>query len=142
MHYLLGLMKKMKRYIQLIIITLLIIKCNEETPTQYQNNSPEILSLNIFPSHVHPKDSFFVFCDAIDPDGDTLVYDWLQSGLLKIKGTDWPYLYHQSENFQVFFAPDTIYAQLDTFWVKCGVRDVKGGGDIELVYVYVSKEIE
>jgi len=118
--------------------------CDDASPVQPQNNSPEILSLDVFPNIVKPSDSLMVICEAIDPDGDTLVYDWITTGVVRIKGafSDDPFLFHTSENTRIFYAPDSshVLAPLDTFWIRCKVRDVKGGADSDIVLFIVQKE--
>lgn len=109
---------------------------------QPQNNNPEILSLDVFPDVVKPSDSLIVICEAIDPDGDTLVYDWITTGVVRIKGSNYHYLYHTSENSRIFYAPDSSHATApqDTFWIQCVVRDVKGGGIGEIVRFVVKQD--
>lgn len=124
-----------------IIILSFNYNCDEKNPTKPQNQYPIITSLQVFPAWMQPSDSFIVICEAYDPDGDTLVYDWITPGpIVKIKGTDDSRLYHTSENSHIFYAPESkfLYTDPDTFFIKCGVRDVKGGGDMDIIYFYVT----
>ncbi len=125
-----------------LILFLNYFNCNKKSPVQPENHKPEILSLKVFPEVVKPSDSLIVICEAIDPDGDTLVYDWSTDGVVRIKGTNDFTLYHTSENTRVFYAPDSSYvtAPLDSFEIWCHVRDVKGGSASGLVFFYVKKD--
>lgn len=136
------------RFLVISILFLMLLlngfNCNKENPVQPQNHSSEILSLDVFPDVVKPSDSLIVICEAIDPDGDTLVYDWITTGVVRIKGafSDDPFLFHTSENTRIFYAPDSshVLAPLDTFWIRCKVRDVKGGADSDIVFFIVQKD--
>ncbi len=135
----------MKIFVTFIILVILIfnnIYCSKESlGPQPQNHSPQILSLEIFPHVVGPSDSLIVICEAIDPDGDTLVYDWITTGVVRIKGYNHPWLYHTSENTRIFYAPDSshVTAPQDTFWIQCIARDVKGGSAGGIVIFIVEK---
>lgn len=101
-----------------------------------QNRNPRILSVTIFPQVVAPSDSLIVICNAVDLDGDTLVYDWysLSGPRVRIKGAPPGYfvLYNTPENSRIFYAPDSQYvvAPQDTFGLECAVRDLRGGTDV------------
>ncbi|MBI5474616.1 MAG: hypothetical protein HY961_19945 [Ignavibacteriae bacterium] len=97
-----------------------------------QNHNPVITSVVMFPEVVGPSDSLIVVCDATDPDGDSLVYDWysLSGSIVKIKGAHGHLaLYNTPENSRIFYAPDSQYvaAPQDTFGLECAVRDLRGG---------------
>jgi hypothetical protein len=100
----------------------------------YTNRSPHILSVTVFPSELGPTDSVVVICNAIDPDADTLVYDWDTDGKLHISGANGnePFLYNTSSNAQVFY-PSGFATLPDTAWVHCVARDGKGGEEGRLV---------
>jgi len=106
-----------------------------------ENHSPAIISLIVFPEFVGPSDSLVVVCNAVDPDADTLVYDWYTSGVVRIKGAlpGLPVLLHTYENSRIFYAPDSqhVAAPQDTFRVQCAVRDVKGGQAVDAVSFFV-----
>lgn len=133
----------MKYTILLLFFMLININC-DDNPVKPENHSPEILSLDVFPEVIGPLDSVIVICDAIDPDDDTLVYDWYTTGVVRIKGWDpnYPALYNTYENTRIFYAPDSMHvsAPQDTFRIQCAVRDRIGGMDVETVYFIVTKD--
>jgi len=133
------------KFFLLIFLLFSFINCSEENPVKPQNKSPEIISLEVFPNVVRPTDSIIVICEAMDPDGDTLVYDWITTGVVRIKGArgDEHWLYHTYENKRIFYAPDNLHvtAPLDTFWVQCFVRDVRGGADDQTIIFVVKQDI-
>jgi hypothetical protein len=114
---------------------------NSEKP---KNHSPAISSLVVFPEVVRPSDSLVVICNANDPDGDALVYDWYTTGVVRIKGAhpNELALYNTYENSRIFYAPDSMHvaAPQDTFWVACGTRDGKGGMDVRLILFIVTRD--
>ncbi|MCK6623470.1 MAG: hypothetical protein L6Q94_23530 [Calditrichia bacterium] len=114
--------------------------CDDASPVQPQNNSPEILSLDVFPNVIGPSDSVIVICEAIDPDGDTLVYDWITDGRVRIKGSNWHYLYHTSENTRVFYPKDNVNVPIDTLWIQCFARDGKGKSANGIVLFIVKRD--
>ncbi len=124
----------MKQSIVLLLISasLLNIYCSDDNPVKSENRNPVILSLTVFPETVNPNDSLIVICNAIDLDGDTLVYDWYADGIIRIKDLPWWACcarFNTYENSQIFYAPDSIYvvAPQDTFTIECAARDGKGG---------------
>ena len=76
----------MKQKIILIVFLLLNLSCGDDSIVKPENHKPQILSLTVFPEVVKPSDSLIVICNAFDPDGDTLVYDWITTGVVRIKG--------------------------------------------------------
>jgi len=48
----------------------------EEEPALEPNSSPEILGVTPASDRIAPSDVCEVFCDAVDPDGDELIYTW------------------------------------------------------------------
>jgi hypothetical protein len=130
----------------LIVIVLLNISCDDNPVNgKSENHSPIILSLTVFPEVVKTSDSLIVICNAIDPDGDTLVYDWYTTGVVRIKGLpswDCCALYNSYENSQIFYAPDSAHVSTpqDTFWVQCAVRDRVGGQDVRLINFIVKQD--
>ncbi len=120
----------------LIALALLNTCCSDNSVDgKTQNRNPEILSVVVFPEVVGPSDSLIVICNAVDPEGDTLVYDWysLSGSIVKIKGARGHIaLYNTPENSRIFFAPDSQYvdAPQDTFGLECAVRDLRGGQDV------------
>ena len=106
--------------------------------TPPQNRGPVIFSLVAFPEVASASDSILVACQAMDPDCDTLVYDWITDGRLRIKGAregeHW--LYNTHESFRVFY-PGAILAPVDTVWVQCFARDRRGMSEAQVVNVVV-----
>ncbi len=130
----------MKRNGIFLLIFLLFInffKCNN--PTEPENHAPKIISLMVFPEIIGVNDSVIVICEAIDIDGDTLVYDWVTDSRLRIKGSPYTWMYHTSKNSRVFYPTKSVNLPLDTVWVQCGVRDVKGGGDKKIIRFLVKE---
>ncbi len=102
-------------------------------PTAPANHPPLISSVILFPSSIGPSDSAIVVCAATDPDGDTLVYDWISSGGLQLK--DAPrggYIFSSPNNSQIFYY-GTPRAPIDTVFIRCYTRDQRGGQDGRLV---------
>lgn len=101
-----------------------------------------ISSLTAFPRIIGPADSVTVTCIASDPDGDTLVYDWISDGRTSIQGTfDWQHsLYNTFENFRVVYPKNINNIPVDTLWVQCFARDRKGMSDNEIVLFILKKE--
>ena len=132
----------MKQLILLSYMLLTIIGC-EDNPTdakKSENHSPTILSLLVFPDIVGSQDSVIVICNAFDPDGDTLVYDWISDAKLRIKGVNPPTdmsLYNTFENSRIFYPTQRA---IDTVWVQCFARDRKGKSDDKLVLFIVRKD--
>lgn len=125
---------KIKKIILLTAIVLLNISC-KDNPIKPENHDPVITSLAVFPDIIGMQDSAVVICNAYDPDGDTLVYDWITDGRLIIKGA--PYfeqhiLYNTYENSRIFYPNQTTHPY-DSAWVQCFARDRKGGGDAMLI---------
>jgi hypothetical protein len=135
----------MKQQIMLVLLLLGINSC-KNNPVDLegrQNRSPVLHSVVLFPGVVAPNDSLIVVCDASDPDGDTLVYDWyaLSGSILRIKNA-YPgqiALYNTHRNSQIFYAPDSMHvtAPRDTFAIQCAVRDGKGGTDVSAILRFV-----
>lgn len=126
----------------------MVCGCDENPVVRHNNHNPAISSVVIFPETVGPSDSLVVICTATDPDGDSLVYDWysLSGTVVRIKGglPGQIALYNTPQNFQVFYAPDSMYvaAPQDTFGIECAVRDGIGGGDVSgLLLFYVRKNL-
>ncbi len=110
----------------MVLVLITLIGC-EEDPVQPENHQPIIFSLTAFPDVIGLSDSVIIICNAMDPDADTLVYDWLTDGKSRIKGANENdhMLYHTFENSRVFYPKQHITLP-DTLWVHCDARDVKG----------------
>lgn len=136
-------MKQTKVLIALLFLS--INSCNENPvgSQKPENHNPVIFSVTVFPEIVGPSDSLIVICNAMDPDADTLVYDWysLSGSIVKIKGALPGAIarYNTHENSQIFYAPDSMYvsAPRDTFGIQCAVRDGIGGTDVSKVLRFV-----
>ena len=133
---------------QIIVAALLmlgIVGCNDNPVKPKQDHNPVVLSVTVFPQVVKPSDSVIVICKAMDPDGDSLVYDWFAYGGARIKGAgaeEWM-LYNMHENFHIFYAPDSAHvsAPLDTMAIHCDARDgIGGSGNGPTVYFVVKKD--
>lgn len=125
--------------ILLITIMLLNINCSENLVNS-ENNAPIIFSLTAFPEVIEPADSVIIICNAMDPDGDTLVYDWITDGRVKIKGAnDFDhFLYNTYENSRIVY-PKNLNLLPDTLWVQCFARDVKGKSANSIVLFIVKQ---
>lgn len=112
-----------------------VAACGDDNPVTPTNRSPVISSLIAFPHAISPTDSTIVICNASDPDGDTLVYDWITDARLRIKGLrDSEHsLYNSSSNSQVFYQSSTTTS--DTAWVQCFARDGRGKSDARVVLI-------
>lgn len=135
----------MKQLILLIIILLLNTNCNDNpVEVKPENREPVIFSVTVFPEIVKPCDSLIVICNAYDPDGDTLVYDWITTGVVRIKGAfaNEHWLYNTYENSRIFYAPDSLHVSSpkDTFWVQCFARDGKGKSNAKIILFNVIKD--
>ncbi len=90
------------------------------------NNSPVIESLSATPSLIFRSQIATITCNASDPDGDPLEYQWSATGgTILIQGVPGPIIPWQ--------APATP----DTFTISCRVRDNKGATDEKNVSVTV-----
>ena len=120
----------MRRSKVLVTFILSIMSCNDKpvNSEEPQNHNPVIFSLLAFPDTIGPTDSVIVVCNAMDPDGDTLVYDWITDSRLRIKGAlvgDHS-LYHTHESYRIFYPTPFVNNPVDTPWVQCFARDVRG----------------
>jgi len=111
-----------------ILLVIILTGCNENS-TKVENNDPILLSLRAFPSIVNPGDSVIVICEAVEPDDDTLFYDWFTDSRLKIQdaGIDGTFLYNTRENTRIVYPTKKKDEPTDTAWVSCSVRDGIGG---------------
>jgi hypothetical protein len=141
-------MCKFVSYIRILIIGLVttfgLFACHDANPVKPVNHNPVIQSLTVFPEVVGPLDSLVAFCDASDPDGDSLVYDWYTNPVITIKGAEYPSyaLFNTHVNSAVFYTPDPrlMTGPVDTAYVACAVRDGKGGQAVKEVIFLVEKD--
>ncbi|GAB6283089.1 MAG: hypothetical protein STSR0008_18450 [Ignavibacterium sp.] len=135
---------KMKKLLLLITMMSLAINCDDNpVDGKQENRSPVILSLSVFPDAIGPSDSAIVICNAMDPDGDTLVYDRITDGRLKIKDgqVDGHVLYNTFENARIVYAKKINNSpSIDTVWVQCFARDRKGKSDAQIIIFKVIKD--
>lgn len=108
-------------------LSLALGACGSEEVTRPENRPPVILSLGVFPATIGLSDSAIVVCNAMDPDADTLVYDWFTDARLTIKGArpGEPFLYNTTSNSNVFY-PRLVTAPIDTALIDCAARDQRG----------------
>jgi hypothetical protein len=100
--------------------------CGAEIPLEPGNRSPVVQSLIAFPATITLGDSAVVVCQATDPDGDQVVFDWSSDCRLIMEGGQ-VLIYNRGSTLVVY--PGTCAnAPLDTGWVRCHVRDRRGGG--------------
>lgn len=132
----------MKPLLVLFFLLLNFYSCNDNPvkSEKPENRSPVILSLTVFPDVIGPLDSAIVVCNAMDPDGDTLVYDWISDGRLNLKGV-LPYSheeYNTYTNYQIFY-PNSVNTPVDTPWVQCFARDRKGKSVAKVIHFIVKQ---
>lgn len=113
----------------LAILVAFLAGCGEKTPLAPANRRPVVQSLTVFPTVLAPGDSAIVTCEATDPDGDRLYFDWSSGCRLKMKGDDHSFgeIYSQGHSLVVFVGT-CAQAPADTGLIWCHVRDGKGGG--------------
>lgn len=121
--------------LSVLLLSLMAAACRRSpvAPTPPANRPPVISSIVLFPLSIGPSDSALVVMTATDADGDTLVYDWISDGRLRLK--DAPrvgYIFSSPRNYQVFYYA-TPRAPVDTAFIKCYTRDQKGGQDGRIV---------
>src|ERR1051325_4915243 len=123
--------------------------CDSSKPTAPpQNRDPVINGASVAPSVVPVGDSALMICNASDPDGDAIVFDWYADGRFLLKDApdgdaivfDW----YADGRFLLKDAPDGVtrysspsdsqvvyyvraVARLDTARIFCYARDRRGG---------------
>ncbi|MBK7103808.1 MAG: hypothetical protein IPH62_00790 [Ignavibacteriae bacterium] len=113
-----------------VLLIIILISCNENS-TESKNNDPILLSLQVFPKIVNSEDSVIVICEAVEPDEDSIFYDWFTDSRLKIKDNgNESILYHTRENTRVFYPTKGKDEPTDSAWISCSVRDGKGGQSV------------
>jgi len=103
------------------------------------NSGPEIVSIVAIPDTIGPNDSTVVVCAARDANGDALVYDWVTDARLIVQGTrpNQTWLYNTQSNKHTFYIGPSYRYPVDTAWVQCFVRDLKGGQDARTINIYM-----
>ena len=115
--------------VALALILLGTAACDHKAPTTPVNHPPVITGITMSTQVIGPSDSAVVTIHATDPDGDTLVYDWMGTTAIRIKGAPGiVYIYNSPIDSAVFFynAPGT---GVDTVRIECSTRDRRGGMD-------------
>jgi len=134
----------MKQVMVVIAFVLFDISCDKDNPVKPVNHNPIILSLTVFPDVISLSDSAIVVVNAMDPDGDTLVYDWYSDGTLEFKGNpSWEIGVRPNthENYQIVFPVQSPnFPPVDTVWVQVQARDGKGGGSVAQTVHFVVKQ--
>lgn len=125
----------------LFLFAITYMNCGNDNPVKPENLNPIIRSLTAFPEVIGPTDSVVIICNAVDPDGDTLVYDWITDGRLKVQGalSNEHFLYNTHENSHVFY-PEAVRSPVDTPWVQCFARDGKGGQSVPKIVEFIVKQ--
>lgn len=136
-------MKPLSVFVACMLLSVIGCGDNPVDPGKHENRSPVILSLVVFPSIIGPSDSVIVICNATDPDADTLLYDWITDGRLRIKGAhpNDHSMYNTYENSRVFYPTQYVNAPSDTPWVQCFARDGKGKSDTRMVNFTVRQNV-
>ncbi len=102
--------------------------CGLKTPLQPVDRSPVVQSLIAFPTSITIADSAIVVCNAADPDGDPMMFDWTSDCRLIKQGASEEFTAYNLGNTLIVYAGACAHAPLDTGWVSCEVRDGRGGG--------------
>jgi len=92
-----------------------------------ENRSPVIRSLQAVSSAVVAGESTLISCEAEDPDGDILAYEWrVDGGELTGAGRQ-----------VTWFAPTVLPGQQTDYTITAAVDDGKGGFDLEELAVHI-----
>jgi len=110
--------------------------CNSDdpSPTAPTNHSPVIRSLRCFPATIGPGDSAIAICDAFDPEGDPLFFDWVSDGKLRLAGAPpgEAHVLTSLHSSQVVYYGTPI-SPSDTAFVQCIAYDDHGGSSGAIV---------
>ena len=113
----------------LLAIGVIAASCDPELPIQPVNHAVVVRSLTVFPAVIGPGDSAIVICEAFDPDGDTLYFDWFVDCRLLMSPPGYNnFVFSERSGRMVVHAGACATAPLDTGFVSCSVRDGRGGG--------------
>ena len=121
-------MDKVLRAVSVMAVLSVLGACDDTNPVEPRNQLPVIRSLLVFPASIGPTDSAIVICDAVDPEGGALRYDWISDGRLRLRGApdgETFVLASQSNTQVVTYGTPQVS---DTAWVQCIVRDDSGHG--------------
>jgi len=111
-----------------LCVLVYLSSCGVKTPLQPVNRSPVVQSLIAFPVSISSGDSAVVVCQATDPDGEPVLFDWFSDCRLIKQGASGQLTTYSRGNTLVVYAGACARAPLDTGWVSCDVRDGRGGG--------------
>jgi len=101
--------------------------CASKPTAPPQNRDPVISGASVTPSVLSVGDSALITCDASDPDGDALVYDWYADGRFRLKDApDGVFRFSCHTDSQLVYFVRAI-APLDTARIFCYARDTRGG---------------
>lgn len=135
-------MRKPIHGLSAILLTVLIAcGCHAQRGVEPVNRRPVITGLTALPDTLNPSDSCIVFCEARDPDGDTLVYDWRTDARLTLEGDP----LHEGEVFATRSNTHKVFnANLanpinDSAWVQCFAHDRRGLSDNRFIYVLLRR---
>src|ERR1051326_8643582 len=97
--------------------------CDSSKPTAPpQNRDPVINGASVAPSVVPVGDSALMICNASDPDGDAIVFDWYADGRFLLKDApDGVTRYSSPSDSQVVYYVRAV-ARLDTARIFCYAR--------------------
>ena len=114
-----------------------ISACGDDHASKPINRSPFIRSFTANPDSLGPRDTALVVCDAVDPDGDPLYFDWITDARLRIKGAPGGvYLFNSRSASQRFYI-GVLHRSTDTGRVTCTVRDNLGGADQRRLFIFL-----
>ena len=113
----------------IILMQLILTGCKNQT-TQSVNRDPVISAFVASTNQIQLPDTFTVTCNAYDPDGDSLLFNWGCSGFLAMQGAPEtePYVLENSKHRTVtFYSPSALVEPADSITISCGAMDGKGG---------------
>lgn len=117
----------LRRILPAVLLLVLVGACGGDHPAAPRiNHSPIILSVSALPETLGLSDSTTITCNAVDPDGDPLVYDWFTQLPLRIVGaSQGVYLYNTKSNTRVLYyaGPDSL---VTLGRVQVFARDTRG----------------
>lgn len=122
----------------LVLIVAISSACGATSPvTPRTNHAPTILSVTALPESLSLGDSTTITCNAVDQDGDSLVYDWFTQLPLKISGApQGVYLYGTTSHSRVLYysGPDSL---VPLTRVQVFARDENGLQDGVELHIYM-----
>lgn len=114
--------KMHKFFISLLVSVLVTACCTAPVPIQKTNSSPMIESMS-FPQDAFAVQDIAISCQASDPDGDSLRYEWsADNGKIKGDGAN-----------IIWISPDSM----GTYTVRIKLLDGRGGEAIQDISIRV-----